>query len=130
MNNIEDFIKQLATEVKVMKEKLPVLSHLNDEIQKSDYFTSEEKTTTSQKLQKFQKDHDDKVEAFKSKLTVYENTTKKLQTVIDSRKKVIDSVLHKNQSINCDEFISIFNSRDASLKKELQLSLDKITDKK
>jgi flagellar capping protein FliD len=120
MNNVEEIIKQLATEVEILNKKHTTLENLWLQIQESDDFTQTEKEHTAGLLATFNEERNSKLEDFRAKLDLYQNKILKLQEKLEIREKLISKIE------DFKEFKDVFASGQSALKTELQKSREEI----
>ena len=105
MNNVEEIIKQLATEVEMLNKKHSTLENLWLQIQESDDFTESEKEHTAGLLSAFNEERNSKLQDFRSKLDIYQNKIMKLQEKFETRAEVISQM----NSEDFTEFRNVFS---------------------
>ena len=122
MNNVEEIIKQLATEVEMLNKKHSTLENLWLQIQESDDFTESEKEHTAGLLSTFNEERNSKLQDFRSKLDIYQNKIMKLQEKFETRAEVISQM----NSEDFTEFRNVFSPGQEALKNEIQKSRQEI----
>lgn len=121
MNEIEQKLQEQGDEIDRYTQRLEMLEELNHSIQELSEFSTEEKKKVNEKLVAFKKEFQQKKDVFLKKLETYEGKIKKLETIIATRKKILDDIFSKSN--NAEDIMEIFLPRQQALTNDLEKSM-------
>lgn len=118
----ENDLKKLADCVKKLKSKIFALTRLNEKIKEHDFFTSEERSSIHEMLEKLKYNLSVSEQSFTRKNDLYYNHVLQLKSTLENRQKIINECIGNGQDFDIDDICEVFVETQGTLTEQLKKS--------